>query len=76
MTVWWGFAAPAGMPRPVMDKLRGEINTVLQDPETKKRLLADAAEPLSMTPAEMRKMIHADVKKWRDVAVSAGIKVQ
>ena len=76
MYVWWGFAAPAGMPRPVLDKLRGEITTVLQDPETKKRLLADAAEPLAMTPAEMRKMIHADVKKWRDVALTAGIKVQ
>jgi tripartite-type tricarboxylate transporter receptor subunit TctC len=76
MYVWWGFAAPAGMPRPVLDKLRNEISTVLQDPETKKRLLADAAEPLSMTPAEMRKMIHADVKKWRDVAATAGIKVK
>jgi hypothetical protein len=29
-----------------------------------------------MTPAEMRKMIHADVKKWRDVAATAGIKVK
>ena len=76
MYVWWGLAAPAGMPRPVMGKLQGEINTVLQDPETKKRLLADAAEPLAMTPAEMRKMISADVRKWRDVAATAGIKVQ
>jgi tripartite-type tricarboxylate transporter receptor subunit TctC len=76
MYVWWGFAAPAGVPRPVLTKLRSEINTVLQDPETKKRLLTDAAEPLSMTSAEMRKMIHADVKKWRDVAATAGIKVK
>ena len=76
MYVWWGLAAPAGMPRPVLDKLRTEITAVLQDPETRKRLLADAAEPLSMTPAEMRKMIHADVKKWRDVAATAGIKVK
>jgi tripartite-type tricarboxylate transporter receptor subunit TctC len=76
MYVWWGFAAPAGVPRPVLTKLRSEINTVLQDPETKKRLLTDAAEPLSMTPAEMRKMIHADVKQWRDVAATAGIKVK
>jgi tripartite-type tricarboxylate transporter receptor subunit TctC len=48
--VWWGFAAPSGVPRPVLDKLQKEFNAVLQDPETKKRLLADAAEPLSMTP--------------------------
>ena len=73
---WWGFAAPHGVPRPVLDRLRNEINAVLQEPETKKRLLADAAEPLTMTPAEMRKMIHSDVKKWRDVAVTAGIQVK
>jgi tripartite-type tricarboxylate transporter receptor subunit TctC len=49
---------------------------VLQEPETRKRLLTDAAEPLSMKPAEMRRMIHADVKKWREVAAQAGIKVK
>lgn len=76
MYVWWGFAAPAGVPRPALTKLLSEINAVLQDPETKKRLLTDAAEPLAMTPAEMRKMISADVKKWRDVAATAGIKVK
>ena len=76
MYVWWGFAAPSGVPGPVSARLRKEINAVLQEPETKKRLLTDAAEPLTMTPAEMRKMIHNDVKKWRDVAATAGIKVQ
>jgi tripartite-type tricarboxylate transporter receptor subunit TctC len=76
MYVWWGFAAPAGVPRPARNKLVADINAVLQDPETKKRLLTDAAEPLSMTPAAMRKMIHADVQKWREVAAAAGIKVK
>jgi tripartite-type tricarboxylate transporter receptor subunit TctC len=76
MYVWWGFAAPHGVPRPVQDKLEKEFSAVIQDPETKKRLLADAAEPLIKTPAEMRQMVRSDVKKWRDVAASAGIKVK
>ncbi|MBI3916329.1 MAG: tripartite tricarboxylate transporter substrate binding protein [Betaproteobacteria bacterium] len=76
MYAWWGFAAPSGVPGPVSVRLRKEINAVLQEPETKKRLLTDAAEPLTMTPAEMRKMIREDLKKWRDVAATAGIKVQ
>jgi len=76
MYVWWGFAAPHGVPQPALDKLRNDINAVLQEPESKKRLLADAAEPLTMTPADMRKMVRADLKKWRDVAATAGIKVQ
>ena len=76
MTVWWGIATPHGVPRHVQDRLVKEFNAVLQEPETKKRLLTDAAEPLSMTPAEMRKMIRADVRKWREVAAKAEIKVK
>ena len=76
MYVWWGIVAPHGVPGPALNKLRNEINLVLQDPETKKRLLTDAAEPFPTTPAEMRKMVREDLKKWRDVAATAGIKVQ
>ena len=76
VAVWWGIVAPAGTPRPEQDKLRREITTVIQDPETQKRMLADAAEPRTLAPAAMRKMIHDDVKKWRDVARVAGIKVK
>ena len=76
VAVWWGIVAPAGTPRPEQDRLRREITAVIHDPETQKRLLADAAEPRTLAPAEMRKMIHDDVKKWRDVARVAGIKVK
>lgn len=74
--VWWGVVAPAGTPVAVLDKLRREITAVLQDPETTKRLRADAAEPMNLTPAEFRKMIHDDVKKWTDVSKQAGIRVE
>ena len=74
--VWWGIVVPHGVPARVQNKLRNEINAVLQDPETKKRLLMDAAQPRMIPPAEFRKMIHNDVKKWTEVAKSAGIRVQ
>lgn len=76
VSVWWGVAAPAGVPRPVIEKLRSDIAEILQDPETQKRLLADAAEPLNLTQAEFRKMISADRIKWSAVAKQAGISVQ
>ncbi len=76
VAVWWGIVAPAGTPRPEQDRLRREITAVMHDPETQKRLLADAAEPRTLTPVEMRKMIRDDVKKWRDVARVAGITVK
>jgi tripartite-type tricarboxylate transporter receptor subunit TctC len=76
VAVWWGMVAPNGTPRAAQDKFRRELTAVLDQPDTQKHLLTDAAVPLKMTPAEMRKMIHADVKKWRDVAMTAGIKVK
>lgn len=76
VTVWWGIATPAGAPRPVMEKLRREITAILQEPETKKRLLTDAAEPLMISPSEIRKVIREDRKKWAEVAKQAGIHVQ
>ena len=76
MYVWWGVAAPAGTPGAVLEKLRREITAVLQEPETTQRLQADSAEPMNLTPAEFRKMIHDDLKKWSDVARQAGIRVE
>jgi tripartite-type tricarboxylate transporter receptor subunit TctC len=76
VVVWWGIVAPAGTPRAVADKLRREITAVIRDPETQQRLLSDAAQPRTLSPQEMRKMIRDDVRKWRDVARSANIKVK
>ena len=73
---WWGIVAPAGTPGAVREKLRREITTVLQDPETTTRLVADSAEPMNLTPAEFRRMIRDQLKKWSDVAEQAGIRVE
>lgn len=74
--VWWGIAAPHGVPTAVMDKLRREYVAVLQQPETRKHLATDAAEPLSLSPAEFRKMVRDEVSTWRGVAQTAGINLR
>jgi tripartite-type tricarboxylate transporter receptor subunit TctC len=73
---WWGIAVPAGAPRAALEKLRSELGIVIKDPETTKRLLTDAAEPLILRPAEFRKMIQDERKKWTEVAKQAGIEVR
>jgi tripartite-type tricarboxylate transporter receptor subunit TctC len=75
VAVWWGIVAPAGVPRPAMNKLHQVLTAVLQDPETKKRLLVEAAEPEILSPAELRKKIHVERKKWADLAKQAGIQM-
>ena len=74
--VWWGVVAPAGVPRPTLERLRRELTEILRDQKTIDLLAADAAEVNIITPPEFRKLIHADLNKWRDVARVAGIKVQ
>jgi len=76
MVVWWGLAAPAGIPAQRGARILREINAVLDMEETRKRLTADAATPLRMTQAQMRKLVAADMRRWRDVAVSSRMDVQ
>lgn len=75
VSVWWGVVAPAGVAPAPLEKLRREIAAVIADPQTQKHLTTDAAEPLLMSPAELRRMISADVVRWTAVARSAGIRV-
>ena len=66
-------ATTAGTPQSVINKLNKEIAVVLAMPETAKRFAADSAEVDIRTPAEIRKMIVADLAKWAKVAQDAGM---
>ena len=76
VAVWWGISAPAGTPRPVMEKLRRDFNTILAEPATRTLLAGEAAETLSLTPAEFRQFVHKEKERWTGVAKQAGIRVQ
>ena len=75
VAVWWGVVAPAGVAAGPLNVLRREIAAVLADPATQERLKGDAAQPLVMSPDDMRRMIRADVLKWTGVARTAGIHI-
>ncbi len=76
VAVWWGVSAPARTPGTVLDKLHREITAVLRQPETQKLLATEAAEIRIVSPAELRKFINDEVRKWTGVAKEAGIRVQ
>jgi tripartite-type tricarboxylate transporter receptor subunit TctC len=75
VAVWWGVSAPAGSPRPVLNRLRSELTVILQDPATRKYLATEAAEPELLTPAEFRKKVSAERKKWTDLAKQTGMQM-
>jgi tripartite-type tricarboxylate transporter receptor subunit TctC len=75
-TIWLGIMAPAGTPKPVVDKLNAEINKAINRPDVKAAWDKQGAVPLAMSPAEFDAYLRKDIEKWAKVVKSAGIKAQ
>lgn len=73
---WYGVIGPAGMPKPIVDRLNREINSILQVPETRDLLAKQGADPRTATPEEFAASMSSDLQKWAKVVATAGIKVQ
>ncbi len=73
---WQAVFAPAGVPKPVIDKLSGELIKSIQDPDTKAKLVAQGIEPGGMTPAELAAFQKSEVEKWARVIKAGNIKVE
>jgi len=74
-TSWFGVLAPAGVPRPIVDKLYREIARILKDPQVSKEMRARGAEPVGNTPDEFAAYIKAEIEKWRKVVAASGAQV-
>jgi tripartite-type tricarboxylate transporter receptor subunit TctC len=73
---WWGIIAPAGTPAPIVDKLHGAIDEVLQSADTKKYMDQQGATPLFMSSAEFGQYIASEIAKWGPVVQKAGMKAE
>ena len=75
-TSWNAVAAPAKTPRAVIDRLNREINAALKAPDVVEKLAAQGVTARGSTPDEMRRLVAADVDKWRRVIEQARIERQ
>ena len=66
-TIWLGLMAPAGTPKPIIDKLNAAINVAIMRPEIVKLWADQGAAPMSMTPEEFDKYLRSDIVKWAEV---------
>jgi len=73
-TNWWGIVAPAGTPRPVIERLHKELTVILASAETKKRFETEGGETAQMSSEEFGRFISAEIVKWAKVVKDAGIK--
>ena len=69
---WFGFLAPAGTPKDVVAKLNAEFNKALQQPELRKRLADEGAEPLGGTPEQFAQLIRDDIGRWGKIVKESG----
>jgi len=72
----FGFVGPAGMPRPIVDKLNGALVAAIRDPQNNRILVERGAEPIASTPEEHAASIKSEIAKWRTVIKEAGIEPQ
>jgi tripartite-type tricarboxylate transporter receptor subunit TctC len=72
---WYALFAPAATPKPILDKLSAEMRRFTSDPEAQKMVMDRAgARLIGSTPEELRQQFDADLKVWKDVADSVGMK--
>jgi tripartite-type tricarboxylate transporter receptor subunit TctC len=70
---WLGLAAPAGAPRAIVDRLRGEVAEILVLPEIREKLAGVGNVPMPSTPEEMHDHIERDTARWARVVDIKGI---
>ena len=76
MKFWVGFAAPAGTPQPIVERLNRDIMAALALPDTKKRLAELGMDGVGNTPAEAAQLVDDEIARWASVAKAAGIVFQ
>src|SRR5205814_4831211 len=72
----YGLAAPAGTPKPTIDRLNVGTNRALKLPEVIEQFRVQCYEPIGGTPDEMNTQIKADVARWTKIIRDAGIEPQ
>jgi tripartite-type tricarboxylate transporter receptor subunit TctC len=75
-SLYYGLVAPAGTPRPIIDKLNKALRTALASDEVRKRLATDGAEPTPSSPEEYAAQIDREETKWSKVVKDSGAKAE
>ncbi len=73
---WLGVVAPAGTPRPIVERLHAEMAKVLNTDEIKERLATEGGEVIAGGPAEFGAYLKAEIAKWDKVIKGANIRAE
>lgn len=71
--MWYGVLAPAGTPRPFVERLNGALGEILKQPEVAKAFETQGMTPAHSTPEEFGRLMAADARRWADLIKAQGI---
>jgi tripartite-type tricarboxylate transporter receptor subunit TctC len=76
VVTWFGYAAPAGTPAAVIQRLRDEFAKAASDPAIKAKLTEAGLDPMDqLQPADFAKLIDSDLEKWTPIIKASGARV-
>jgi tripartite-type tricarboxylate transporter receptor subunit TctC len=73
---WWGIVVPTGTPRTVIDDLNAELHRLLATPDIVAFMAREGAEPAPSSPENFGRHIAAELQRWTDLVVHAGLKAE
>ena len=76
LAIWVGAYAPAGTPKPIVERLQQELRAVLALPEVKDRMIAQGQTPIGNSPEEAAANQRSDVAKWGALINGFGLKLE
>jgi tripartite-type tricarboxylate transporter receptor subunit TctC len=72
---WWGFLAPAGTPRAIVDRINADVAEILKAPDAQAFFKDQGAESLVTTPEAFHRLLEEDVRQWAKVVKSSGARI-
>ena len=77
LDIWLAVFAPAGTPKPILDRLNTEINRIIRDPEVaSSRLTPAGIGAVGSTPEHLKSVMKSDIAKYRTIVKTANITPQ
>jgi tripartite-type tricarboxylate transporter receptor subunit TctC len=73
---WFGAYAPAGTPRPIIDRLNAELKKAVADQEVAAKLSSLVLDPMHMSPEDFARLMKADYDKYESIVRQSGAKIE
>ena len=73
ITAWFAVVGPAGIPKPVADKLNAAIVALLEKPDAKERFAAIGMAPMPLSPDKLKAFMASEIAKWQRLVKEANV---